>query len=140
MWYRVWRRLVGRHLPGMSGPTRCIRWFYISVHQSCVSAIALISSLNMPIIPLLSRLIVLLCWLMVFLLMEESQHLTLEEMHSAFQHSTRARVSYRLFTQVPYAFKRYVLRKKVRLQPTEDRNVGYTYTPYTDEEAISLAS
>lgn len=82
----------------------------------------------------------LVCWLMVFLFMEESKHLTLEDMHLAFQQSTREKVPYRLFTQFVYAFQRYVLRKKVRLQPTEDRDAGYAYTPYTDEEAISLAS
>lgn len=59
--------------------------------------------------------------------MRETKQYTLEEIHSVFKKSTRKMVSYRIYTELPYAFKRYILRKHVRLEPfDESRHDGNT--------------
>lgn len=58
--------------------------------------------------------------------MRETSQYPLEEMHTVFEASTRNLASYRLFVELPYKFKRYILRKDVTLEPFEESkyNVG----------------
>ena len=63
---------------------------------------------------------------MIYLTMRETHKHHLEEIHRAFEVSTRNLASYRLFVELPYKFKRHVLRMNVELEPFEDSkyNVG----------------
>ncbi|KAE8415531.1 major facilitator superfamily domain-containing protein [Aspergillus pseudocaelatus] len=82
----------------------------------------------------------LLSLLAVYLFMRESKQYTLEEMQSTFKMSTREFIVYRLRTDFINPFQRYVLRRRVRVQPVEAQGIASYSVPYTDEEAVSLAS
>lgn len=58
--------------------------------------------------------------------MRETSQYPLEEMHTVFEASTKNLALYRLFVELPYKFKRYILRKDVVLEPFEESkyNVG----------------
>lgn len=63
---------------------------------------------------------------MLYCFMRETRKYPLEEIHTVFEVSTRNLASYRLFVELPYIFKYYVLRKDVKLEPFEESryNVG----------------
>ncbi|ODM16479.1 hypothetical protein SI65_07986 [Aspergillus cristatus] len=63
---------------------------------------------------------------LTYLFMRETSQYPLEAMHMVFEASTKNLALYRLFVELPYKFKRYILRKDVALEPFEESkyNVG----------------
>lgn len=56
--------------------------------------------------------------------MRETKNLGLEEVPLTFEAPTRNLVLYRLFVEVPYLFRRYVLQQNVEFLPFEDSKYG----------------
>lgn len=56
--------------------------------------------------------------------MRETKNLALEEVPLAFEAPTRNLILYRLSVEIPYIFRRYVLRQNVEFLPFEDSKYG----------------
>lgn len=57
---------------------------------------------------------------MIYLFMRETRRYPLEEIPRVFEASSKNIMSYRLYVEFPYLFKRYILRKDVELEHFED--------------------
>lgn len=79
-----------------------------------------------PIQPLTNflRLSNLIGFILAFFLMRETKNMTLEEVPSAFEAPTRNVIRYRLFVEIPYILRHYVLRQNVEFLPFEDSKYG----------------
>jgi len=58
-----------------------------------------------------------LAFIMIFLFVPETKQRTLEELDYVFAVHVRKHMRYQVFTALPWWFRRYILRKKVQLEP-----------------------
>ncbi|KAI9924253.1 hypothetical protein MW887_007203 [Aspergillus wentii] len=85
-----------------------------------------------------SAFVASILFFLAFLFVRETNQIGLEDMHTVFEVSNRKLVRYRLFKVIPYMFKRYILRRKVRLEKLEDHRDYENRIFYTDgNDAIS---
>ncbi|PKY00611.1 MFS general substrate transporter [Aspergillus campestris IBT 28561] len=66
----------------------------------------------------------LIAFILAFFLMRETKNLALEEVPLAFEAPTRNLILYRLSVEIPYFFRRHVLRQNVQFLPFEDSKYG----------------
>jgi hypothetical protein len=80
------------------------------------------------------------CWFFVWVFMREYPFTILEDIPSAFDLPTTEVITLRRLNQFPRIFRHYCRRNYVRLGSVEDQGERQIATPYTDDDAISMAS